>query len=922
MSEPANSRKQVSKLSNHLIRNSVHFAVLAALTAGGIATRAQAQQAPAADATPIEEVIVTGSMIKRPSSETTEAVSIVTAESLKDQGITTIEQAVQQISAAQNGSFNTASTTTWYSGGGSFADLRGLGPSKTLILLDGQRLANNVTSGNSVDLNGIPFGAIDHVEVLREGASSLYGSDAIGGVINFITKKDYNGGEVNLNAEKPQGAGGAAGNADFTFGHGNLQSDGYNILITANYTKNYELTASQRSFAAQGSNPALGLLNQNGVGTTPGSYFDANGNQYQTGYPGCATNPHLTTYYGNCAYLYSAAVDLIPPSSDESAMLEFTKALPANNTISIQYFYARTEITSWGGPITYGFGMNPGQPYFPTAANSSCTGTCTTAAPDLAAPITTYWTDPGNNRYLGFINTEERALLTFAGTNGGWDYSTSFDYSRNHNDFRADGGEPNLAVIGPDGVFNNAINPFGPQTAAGQAVINSAYLNGPLATGSLPIWSLNGHASHELGDAFNAGRPAAVAVGFDVRGESIGFVTTPLAVTLQPAIGYPPTDVHGSRTLQAVYSELNVPVSKELDFTVSDREDRYSDFGETNNGKVAIRYQPFSILTFRGTASTGFRAPSLVDLYSPDTFGAAQGTIYGPPCATGHYTTIFSASNCIAQGLTLLGGNNQLKPETSQNFDLGFIVEPIADLGITVDYYRVIVKNEIQSIPSEAIYQNPTQFSDLYVLNNTGTLTQSPGLALDCTPHTAATCGYIIQTTQNTGGISTDGIDVSAQYLLRTAIGNFHVALDGTAVTQYRLQEYAGGPEVDLVGDFNQGNQPVIRWQDLLTIDWTQGSWGAGISNKIESQYIDARLINNIVTTNPAVTRNVGTYSLWNTYVSWKPIAPLTVLFGIRNLLNTDPPFSNQTTDWQSGYNPRYSDPDGRTFYTRVKYQF
>jgi iron complex outermembrane receptor protein len=270
----------------------------------------------------------------------------------------------------------------------------------------------------------------------------------------------------------------------------------------------------------------------------------------------------------------------------------------------------------------------------------------------------------------------------------------------------------------------------------------------------------------------------------------------------------------------------------------------------------------------------------------------------------------------------LLGGNNQLKPETSQNFDLGFIVEPIADLGITVDYYRVIVKNEIQSIPSEAIYQNPTQFSDLYVLNNTGTLTQSPGLALDCTPHTAATCGYIIQTTQNTGGISTDGIDVSAQYLLRTAIGNFHVALDGTAVTQYRLQEYAGGPEVDLVGDFNQGNQPVIRWQDLLTIDWTQGSWGAGISNKIESQYIDARLINNIVTTNPAVTRNVGTYSLWNTYVSWKPIAPLTVLFGIRNLLNTDPPFSNQTTDWQSGYNPRYSDPDGRTFYTRVKYQF
>jgi len=922
----ANSKKQVSNLSNNLIRNSVHLAILAALAAGGAATRAQAQQAPA-DNTPIQEVVVTGSLIKRPSAETTEAVTIVTADSLKDQGITTIEQAVQQISAAQNGQFNTASTTTWYSGGGSLANLRGLGPSKTLVLLDGQRLANNVTAGNSVDLNGIPFAAIDHVEVLREGASSLYGSDAIGGVINFITKKDYNGGELNINAARPQESGGASGNVDATFGHGNLLTDGYNFLITANYTKDFELTAAQRGFASQGSNPALGLLNQNGIGTTPGSYVDANGNAWNVNYPGCATNPHLTTYYGNCAYLYSAAVDLIPPSSDESAMAEFTKTIPGNNSISIQYFYARTEINAWGGPITYGFGQNPGQPYFPTAAQSSCFGSCTTATPDLADPITTYWTDPGNNRYLGYVNTEERALLTFKGSNGGWDYSTSFDYSRNHNDFRANGGEPNLAVIGPNNVFNSAINPFGPQSAAGQAVINSAYMNGPLATGALPIWSLNGSASHELGDAFNAGSPAAVAVGYDIRGESIGFVTTPLAVTLQPAIGYPPTDVHGSRTLQALYMELNVPVSKEVEFTVSDREDRYSDFGETNNGKVAIRYQPFNILTFRGTASTGFRAPSLVDLYSPNTFGAAQGTIYGPPCATGNYTTVFSASNCIAQGLTLLGGNRDLKPETSENFDLGMIVEPLPDLGITLDYYRIIIKNEIQSIPSEAIYQNPTTFANLYVLNNSGTLTQSPQLALDCVPsppaaNAAPTCGYIIQTVQNTGGITTDGVDVNIEYSIRTDFGKFRLAMDGAGVTQYRLQEYQGGPEVNLVGWFNQGNEPVIRWQDLLTLDWNQGNWGAGISNKIESEYIDARLLNQIVTTAPAATRNVGTYSLWNGYVSWKPIAPLTLLFGIQNLLNTDPPFSNQTTDWQSGYNPRYSDPYGRTFYTRIKYQF
>jgi iron complex outermembrane receptor protein len=916
------SKKPHPRLSQRLIRNSVPFAVLSALAAAG--TAAQAQEAPTAPADTIQEVVVTGTMIKRSTEETTEAVTVVTADSLKNQGITTIEQAVEQISAAQNGSFTTASTTTWFSGGGSFADLRGLGQGKTLVLLDGQRLANNVTAGNAVDLNGIPFAAIDHIEVLREGASSLYGSDAIGGVINFITKKDYNGGEVNINAARPQKNGGASGNVDATFGHGTLATDGYSFLITANYTKNYELTASQRSFASTGSNPALGLLSQNGQGTTPGSYIDANGNYFNVDYPACPTNPHLTTYYGNCAYLYSAPVDLIPPSSDESGLMQFTKSLPGNNTISIQYYYARTQIKAWGGPITYGFGQTPGQPYFPTAAESSCAG-CT-AAPDLADPVTTIWTDPGNNRYNGFVNTEQRALLTFAGSNGGWDYATSFDYSKNHNDFGAQN-YPNIAVIAPGGVYADAINPFGTQTAAGQAVINSSYVNGPLAFGSLPIWSLNGHASHELGDAFNAGSPAAVAIGADIRGESIGFATTPATAILQPVTGYAPTNVRGSRTLQALYMELNVPVTKELEFTVSDREDRYSDFGTTNNGKVAIRYQPISILTFRGTASTGFRAPSLVDLYAPQTFGATQGTIYGPPCATGNYTQEFSALGCTSQGLTLIGGNRDLKPETSQNFDLGMVIAPIADLGITLDYYRVIIKNEIQSVPSPAIYGNPGAFSSLFVLNNAGTFTQSPELALDCNPAPPSaaappSCGYIIQTVQNTGGISTDGVDLNVEYTLHTDFGKFRLAMDGTLVTQYRLQEYAGGPELNLVGQWNQGNEPIIRWQDVLTLDWTQGNWGAGIKNKLESQYTDDHLINQIVVTNPADTRTVGTYSIWDGYVSWKPIAPLSLVVGIQNLLDKDPPFSNQTTDWQSGYNPRYSDPEGRTFYTRIKYQF
>jgi iron complex outermembrane recepter protein len=913
------------KASEIVRRPSIRL-IAAGLAFGGLLVSfgAMAQEAPitAAQTPEMQEVVVTGTLLARPDAETAEAVTIITTDSLKAQGITTVEQALQQISANQSASYQSISAVSTYTGGGSFADLRSLGASRTLVLLDGQRLANNVTLGYAVDLTGIPFAAIDHVEVLREGASSLYGTDAMAGVINFITKKDYDKGEVNVTLSRPQDSGGSGGDADFTFGKGNLASDGYNFMIAANYTKSDELTAQQRSYSKTGYYPSQGLINVNDPGNVPGSYFDGNGNQWQVGYPACTGNPYLARYpAGNCAYLYSAAVDLIPKSDEVSGLASLTKSLPWNNTLSLQYFWTQAKSTTWGGPSEYGFLMNPGSPYFPTAANSTCVGSCSGAV-DLTDTITAVWTDPNDNRYTRNTNTEQRVLLTFAGKNAGWDYAASVDYSKNTNDFAVTGGYANPAVIAPGGYVNPLINPFGPQTQAGQALLNSANLNGNLAVGNLSLWSFNGHAGHELGDAFGAGRPAAFAVGFDVKSEKIDYNTTPLTAILQSVTGFAPQVTSGSRTSQAAYIELNVPMTKQLEFTVSDREDWYSDFGQTNNSKLSFRYQPFSILTFRGAASTGFRAPSLVNIYEPQILGATAGSMQGPGCASGNYTTIFTQSNCTAQGLGVFGGNKSLKPETSENFDLGFVVEPIPDLGITVDYYRVLIKDVIEAIPALAVYQNPTAFANLYTLNSAGTLTPATELSTDCANGLSTpTCGYIAQTPQNTGGIATDGFDINASYLIRSEFGKFRVGMDATAVTQFLLQEYTNGPELNLVGEFNQGNQPVMRWQYLATLDWTSNSgvWGAGLQDRFLSRYADE--FSNVagVTANP---REVGTYSIWNGYASVKPIDSLTVLFGIRNLFNTNPPFSNQTANWQTPYNPLFSDPYGRTFYMNLKYQF
>ncbi len=905
---------------------------LIALSIAGLSsTPAHAQQAPtatdnASGKSDLEEVVVTGTMIKRVNAETAEAITVLKFDALKSQGVQNLEQALSTVTAA-NPSLNVASAVGTFSGGGTYVDLRGLGRGRTLVLMDGQRLSPNAFDGSGVDLNGIPMSALESIQVLREGASALYGSDAIAGVVNFITKKNYQGGEVQVNFDHPQKVGGGSGQAEFTFGHGDLVNDGYNLMITGSYSKQEELRATQRGFAAQGFNPAANITATNYPGSWPGNVLDHNGNMWQSGYPDCAGNPQLTTYFGDCSYRYSAATDLLPQSHEVSGMASFTKTLPANNQLQIQYFWTQSSVTGYSGPMFYDFQMDPTSPYFPTAAQLTCNrgaANCS-APPDLTDPINAIWTDPNNSRYNGNLNTEQRVLLTFSGSNAGWDYAADFNFSKNHNDNRNVGGIPNEAILAPGGVLSTLINPFGPQSAAGQAFIDSSYINGVYQIGQYRRWSVDGHASHELGDAFNAGTPATVALGFTVNGEHYESATTPYNDLVSAATGLTDSAVAGSRQSQAAFVELDVPILKSLDFDVSDRQDRYSDFGTTNNAKVQLRWQPLDILTLRGTASTGFRAPTLYSLYSPPFLAASSSGTMGQnnpfcqaPAATGEWTQ----ATCSAQGIGLYGGNSKLTPETSENFDFGVVVQPIEDLGITLDYYRILLKNTIGGVPASAIYGNPTTFSNYIVPATSGTYagTLPPSIAEPsvCMPYTAPTCGYITLQSSNTGRITTDGFDLSVQYAQRTLIGTFHEDLEGTAVTQFRQQQYSGGPLLNLVGNqLISGLNPAFRWQHSVRVDWTSPGnvWGAGLSNRLYSSYIDEFPDAN------GNQRKVGTYSLVDGYVSVKPIDKFTVLFGIKNLFDKSPPFTNASQgNFAAGYNALIADPLLRNFYVNLKY--
>ena len=915
--------------------------LIATAIAGILSMAAHAQQAPApsksadeSDKPEMQEVVVTGTLLKRANVETAEAITVLKTDALKDQGIENLEQAMSTLTSA-NPSINIASAVGTFSGGGTYANLRGLGNGRTLVLLDGQRLSPNAFNGLGVDLSGIPFSAIETVDVLREGASALYGSDAIAGVINFVTKKNYQGAEIQVNFDHPQEAGGGSGEADFSFGHGDLVNDGYNFMITGSYSKQQELQATQRGFSAQGFNPAAGITPTNYPGSWPGLVEDSDRNLWQSGYPACAGNTQLTTFFGDCSYRYAAATDLLPQSHEISGMASFTKALPANNQVQVQYFWTQSSLTAYSGPMFYDFVMDPASPYFPTASQLVCdqgaancsgppnlTGTSSTGK---ARAVRAIWTDPNNSRYGGNLNVEQRILVAFSGTNAGWDYGLNFNFSKNHNDNRNVGGIPNEDILAPGGVLSDLINPFGPQSAAGQALINSSYINGVYQIGEDRRWSVDGHAQHALGDAFNAGTPATVGVGVTASGERFTNATTPYNDLVSAATGLSDSSVEGSRQIQAAYVELDVPITKALDVDISDRQDRYSDFGTTNNAKLSVRYQPLDMLTFRGNASTGFRAPTLYNLYAPPFLTASSAGTMGqgnPFCQPGSYTAEWTPSTCQAQGIGLNGGNKNLTPETSQNFDFGVIVQPIQDMGITLDYYRVLLKNTISAVPASAIYGDPTTFAS-YITTATsgtyaGTLPPSIAEASVCQPYTAATCGYINLQNSNTGRITTDGVDLSVQYLQHTPIGTFREDLEGTAVTQFLEQQYNGGPLLNLVGRLQiQGINPAFRWQHNVRVDWTSPDkmWGGGLSDRFYSSYIDEFPDGN------GNQRKVGSYSLVDGYASVKPIQNLTVLFGIKNIFNTSPPLTNAPqNNFTFGYNALIADPLLRNFYINLKY--
>ncbi|MEM4990524.1 TonB-dependent receptor [Collimonas sp. H4R21] len=869
---------------------------------GLLAHSVQAQETKTDDAPQqMQRVEITGSSIKRVANEGVSPITIIKADDFAKAGITTASEALGSIAANQS-QFTTSTNVGKGGTVGASADLRSLGSNKTLVLLNGRRLANSAFDGSTVDLNIIPIAALDRVEVLRDGASAIYGTDAIGGVINFITKRSYTGLNVSGEGIVPSKSGGQEGRINVSGGIGDLDKDGYNFFGVVDYHKQSRITAGQRGIT--GNVPSLGLSQTSG-NTFPANFVDT-GNGV-SGNPLLATGCNAAHLAPNakgtsCRYDYSSTIDVVPETSELAVIGKGTFKLNADNNASIEYLHSESKVKQTvAGDVFSGNGSD----YLLPSSSKYYPGNGTTpAVAGLSGdPLSVNFRSAGfGGRVSEAKNTADRLLLSLDGTMWGWDYKTGLSYAVSKAQETLVSGYLNNDAVRA-ALLNGTLNPFG---ASDPGVYDAIKNTGKYLDAKTTISSLDFTASREIAQ-LPAG-PLGFAIGGEYRHETAEYDIIHSVADLSESTGSSTSQSQsGKRNVGAVFSELSIPIVKNLEAQLAVRYDDYSDVGSTINPKIGLRWQPAQNLMFRSSYSTGFRAPSLYELNQPASTTFTSGSYNDPKLCPGGNVAAggVEVRDCNTQFFTQTGGNKSLQPEKSTSFTLGTVFEPIKDVTVSIDYWNIKIKNQIGVISEADIFADPNKYANLYI--------RKPDGSLD----------YIVQTNQNLGNVHTQGFDLGLGWRLpKTRVGDFAFSIDGTYVTQYDYQSEKGGPYLNNLAVYagGVGSTPgvVFRWRHNATLNWKNGPWGAMFQQTFSTGYVDA---NNAVSA-PYDTHNVGSYTRYNTSLTYTGIKNLTLTGGIKNILDKKPPASNQVDNFQIGYDPRYGDIVGRAFFVRANYQF
>jgi len=916
-----------------LKRTKLSLAVSAALGAGliGFAPGAIAQSQTQS----LDRVEVTGSLLRRIEGEASLPVTTLDMSELERAGVTNAEQAVRFVQQSQAATVS-STTVSGTNGGASYANLRALGSGRTLVLLNGKRVVNNPFASAAVDLNTLPMSSIDRIEVLSDGASATYGTDAIAGVINFITRKEYQGLTVGGEAQFPEEGGGEVYTANVLGGIGNLGTQGWNIYGGFNYRKQQPLAGTERDFMQTSFMPWAGF-----DGTSP-TTFPANYNQTVGGVttvpsvnpfaPGCfspsSINVRNQTF---CSADTQVFTNVVPEQEQISAFLKGALALGQNHTLSGEFFWARNTITSQIAPSPEGgLTLFPTSPFYPgNGINPIGPIPATSPGLNTTQPVSIGWrTTLLGPRVTEHGNDTWRGVAQLDGTVANWDYQVAALYSKAETTNNFISGWPKTVPLrnGVSGI-NGApfLNPFGPQTPEGAAYVLANTVVGEMQNGEATMWSLNAVASTTFGNL--AGGPMALALGAEYREEEMVYNTNIAEVSQAASSGLAGSGAvrEGDRDIWALAAEMNFPVLKNLDFTLAVRFDDYSDFGSTTNPKVSFRYTPVDMLLLRGSYNQGFAAPTLYSMFLPNST-TFTGNRYNDPvlCPGGTVAAGGIATrDCGIQFQQMQGGNPDLQPEESEAWTIGFVLQVTPELSFGIDYWNYYIEDSISTVGEQSIFADPVKYSNLFVRCSAADPARRAAIGA-CQIPGGDPLAYILNTFQNLGDTETYGIDINLVWNgAATQWGRFSAAARGTYIMKYEFQVEPDSTWYNPVGNYNpQFGGPVLRYQQITTFNWAYQDWTATLSNQFQSGYLDQNAAGSIYI--PAYRQHsVGKSSLWNLGVTWSGYKGLTLAAGVLNIFDEDPEFSNQSGRFQArGYDDRFGSPLGRIWTVGARYSF
>jgi iron complex outermembrane recepter protein len=826
----------------------------------------------------VERVEVTGTNIKRTDTETASPVQVVSREDIQRSGAPTIGELLRNIPANNAGSLTEVGAVAAFGAGASSVSLRGLGGRATLVLINGRRVAPYGFGGFSesvVDLNSIPAEAIERVEILKDGASAIYGSDAIAGVVNLILRRDYKGAEVSARYGISEQSDAKRYTVRGTVGFGDIASDKFNVFLSGEHYKQDPLLHSERRSSDFRD---VGYVNRRSTYSYPGNFYTVNPT---TGGTFLARNGTCIGYInlpaGQCLIDTNDYTYAFPQVERNGVFGRATYELSPSLSLFAELGASRTEFTYQLDPQFYtndegdwGIRFEANDPRNPTGQPVSLRYRAGDVGP----------------RKFNIKSDFTRAVAGLKGNFGAWDWEIAGAFTESKTRQQNFG---NIITAEMERALANGFVP-GNRSANGEAVysrISPTLTN----TGLSDAKGIDAKVSREIGSL--PGGPIGLAIGGEYRKESFNQAPD-LAYQTGAVFGSTSNVTRGERDITAVFAEVSLPVLKNLEAQLAIRTDKYSGIKRSTTPKVGVKYVPVKELALRATYAQGFAAP---------TFQATTDTV------NNYFTQVLDPKYCIngdeaecswpIAGTS--GGNKSLKPETSDTFTLGLVFEPTPAFSATLDYYSIDRKDEVSQLDITYLLENPQLYPGFVVRG------QNDRIVSVNTPYV------------NIARTKTTGLDLELRGKVASDVGTFRLGTSANYVITWETEAIPGSGLENYNGTWNQP-----RWRATAYAEWERGPWVARLSHSHVGGFA---YIGTPQQTCPRAQFVGGCeVAAWGTndvFVAYKGFKNLELNALIANIEDRGPPADFRSRDSSfSRYNRFFHNNLGRMYYVGLGYKF